>query len=178
MKKRPDNYGKAILDLIGGAKSSLFMQYSYIRGPKNNDLYRDLLKAVANRMRHGVDVRVIVDGRNEADQDVDLVLALGWDSSRWRRQVSAVHNKGIIVDGRKTVVGSQNWSSDGTQLNRDASLIFDDAEIAAYFNKVFQFDWNNLTKPIGTQEMAPIVASPGELTPVGMVRVPWEAWYA
>jgi phosphatidylserine/phosphatidylglycerophosphate/cardiolipin synthase-like enzyme len=124
----PDNYGKAILDLIGGAKTSLFMQYSYIRGPKNNDLYRELLKAVASRMHHGVDVRVIVDGRNEADEDVDLVLALGWDSSRWRRQISAVHNKGIIVDGCKTVVGSQNWSSDGTQINRDASLIFDDAE--------------------------------------------------
>jgi phosphatidylserine/phosphatidylglycerophosphate/cardiolipin synthase-like enzyme len=174
----PDNYGPAILDLIGSAKRTLFMQYSYIRGPKNKDLYLDLLKAVAGRMKKGVDVRVIVDRRNEADADVDLVLALGWDSSRWRRQTSAVHNKGIIVDGRMTVVGSQNWSSDGTQINRDASLIFDDAEVARYYNDVFQFDWTNLTQPIGgTQEMAPVIAQPGEPTPVGMVRVPWDAWY-
>ncbi|WP_439402649.1 phospholipase D-like domain-containing protein [Bradyrhizobium sp. DASA03068] len=173
----PDNYGPAILELINSAEDTLYMQYSYIRGPKNNDLYRDLLKAVAGRMKKGVDVRVIVDTRNEADADVDLVLALGWDSSRWRRQVSPVHNKGILVDGHLTVVGSQNWSSDGTQINRDASLIFDDAEIAAYYDAVFQFDWANLTKPIGAQETAPIVAQPGDPTPVGMVRVPWNAWY-
>jgi phosphatidylserine/phosphatidylglycerophosphate/cardiolipin synthase-like enzyme len=86
-------------------------------------------------------------------------------------------DKGIIVDGQKTVVGSQNWSSDGTQINRDASLIFDDSEIATYYNEVFQFDWANLTKPIGVQEMAPMIAQPGEPTPVGMVRVPWDAWY-
>lgn len=173
----PDNYGPAILDLIGKAKTTLFMQYSYVRGPKNNDLYRDLLKAVADRMKKGVDVRVIVDGRNESNDDVDLVLALGWDSSRWRRQTSAVHNKGIIVDGQTTVVGSQNWSSDGTQINRDASLVFDDREIATYYNTVFQFDWTNLTKPIGTQEAVPIIAEATEPTPVGMVRIPWEAWY-
>lgn len=173
----PDNYGQAILDLISSAKSTLFMQYSYIRGPKDNDLYRELLKAVAGRMKKGVDVRVIVDGRNEKPQDVDLVLALGWDSARWRRQTSKVHNKGIIVDGLKTVVGSQNWSSDGTQVNRDASLLFEDRDIAVYYDKVFQFDWANLTKPIGTQEISPLLARPGEPTPVGMVRVPWSAWY-
>lgn len=173
----PDNYGPAILELINSAKDTLYMQYSYIRGPKNSDLYRDLLKAVSGRMKKGVDVRVIVDTRNEADADVDLVLALGWDSSRWRRQVSPVHNKGILVDGHLTVVGSQNWSSDGTQINRDASLIFDDVEIATYYDTVFQFDWANLTKPIGAQEIAPIVAQPGDPTPVGMVRVPWNAWY-
>ncbi|MGO7608351.1 phospholipase D-like domain-containing protein [Rhizobium ruizarguesonis] len=173
----PDNYGQAILELIDSAKNTLFMQYSYIRGPKNNDLYRDLLGAVAGRMKKGIDVRVIVDGRNEAAADVDLVLALGWDSARWRRQTSKVHNKGIIVDGRKTLVGSHNWSSDGTQINRDASLLFDDGEIAHYYDNVFQFDWANLTKPIGTQEMAPVIAEPEQSTPPGMVRVPWNTWY-
>ena len=96
----PDNYGNAILDLIGGAKVSLFMQYSYVPGPKANDLYRDLLKAVADRMMRGVDVRVIVDSRNETDEDVDLVLALGWDGSRWRRQTSAVHNRVLSLTAK------------------------------------------------------------------------------
>jgi hypothetical protein len=35
----------------------------------------------------------------------------------------------------------------------------------------------NLTKPIGTQEAVPIIAQPQESTPVGMVRVSWDAWY-
>ena len=174
----PDNYGPAILDLINSANNTLYMQYSYVRGPQGNDLYRDLVKAVAGRMKKGVDVRVIVDSRNEDEADVDLVLALGWDRSRWRKQTSAVHNKGIIADGRLTVVGSQNWSGDGTQVNRDASLIFDDAEIADYYNTVFQFDWTNLTKPITTSDAPALVAEPGEPTPAGMVRLPWNSWFA
>jgi len=173
----PDNYGPAILDLIKSAKKTLFMQYAYVRGPKNPDLYRDLVKAVAGRMQAGVDVRVIVDGRNEQDKDVDTVLALGWKRDQWLRQISMVHNKGILVDGKIAVVGSQNWSSDGTQINRDASLIFHDEEIAAYFDTVFQFDWKNLTKPIDTQEVVPLVAEAGQPTPKGMVRIPWSRWY-
>ena len=74
-------------------------------------------------------------------------------------------------------MGSQNWSSDGTQINRDASLVFHDADIAQYFNQVFQFDWNNLTKPIDVQEFVPLIAERGQPTPRGMVRIPWESWY-
>lgn len=173
----PDNYGEAILKLIDGARDSLFMQYSYIRGPTQQDMYRNLIDAVGRKMRQGVDVRVIVDSRNQKDSDVDLVLTLGWDRARWRKQTSAVHNKGILVDGHLTVVGSQNWSGDGTQVNRDASLIFDAVDIYDYFNGVFQFDWDNLTKPIETPEITPIIADPSKPTPAGMVRVPWRTWY-
>jgi hypothetical protein len=43
---------------------------------------------------------------------------------------------------------------------------------------VFQFDWANLTKPIDSAEITPLIAEPGMPTPVGMVRVPWRSWYA
>lgn len=175
----PDNYGEKMLELIGSAKDSLRMQYSYIRKPADDDTYLELVKAVAKKMREGVDVRVIVDGRNEKDEDIDALLKLKWNRKRWRRQRSRVHNKGVIVDGHTTVVGSQNWSGDGTQVNRDASLIFEEAEdIAAYFGEVFEFDWSNLTSPIDdTLEIVPVIAEAGRPTPPGMVRVPWRAWY-
>jgi phosphatidylserine/phosphatidylglycerophosphate/cardiolipin synthase-like enzyme len=174
----PDNYGPRILELIDSAQDSLYMQYSYVRAPKSADLYRELVKADGRKMRQGVDVRVIVDGRNQASADTDTVLSLGWDRSRWRLQKSRVHNKGIIVDRRYTVVGSQNWSVPGTQANRDASLIFDAEDVAAYYGDVFDFDWSNLTKPIETPEITPIIAEPGARIPVGMVRIPWRAWYS
>jgi hypothetical protein len=31
--------------------------------------------------------------------DIDLVLTFGWDRARWRKQMSAVHNKGILWTG-------------------------------------------------------------------------------
>jgi phosphatidylserine/phosphatidylglycerophosphate/cardiolipin synthase-like enzyme len=63
------------------------------------------------------------------------------------------------VDGHLTVVGSQNWSGDGTQVNRDASLIFDAVDIYNYFNNVFQFDWATLpnrSKPLRSRRLLPI----------------------
>lgn len=66
---------------------------------------------------------------------------------------------------------------EGAHGYRDAGLVFDDSDIATSYDAMFQFDRANLTKPIGAQEMALLIAQPGEPTPVGMVRVPWEAWY-
>lgn len=173
----PDNYTPAILDLIGSAKESLYMQYSYVRAPGGADKFRELIVAVARKMAEGVDVRVIVDSRNQKDEHVDVLLALGWQTARFRKQISKVHNKGIIVDGKIAVVGSHNWSSDGTQYNRDASLIFRDPRIAAYFGAVFLFDWQNLTKSVREAEITPMLAEPDGPTPPGMVRIPWSAWY-
>jgi phosphatidylserine/phosphatidylglycerophosphate/cardiolipin synthase-like enzyme len=174
----PDNYSAAILELIDSARQTLFMQYSYVRKPADKDAYLDLVRAVSRKMRKGIDVRVIVDRRNEKEEDIDEVLSLGWQRKHWRRQKSAVHNKGIIVDGHTTVVGSQNWSGDGTQANRDASLVIEANDVAAYYSEVFNWDWTNLTIPIdGEPEIVPLIAEPGMPTPIGMVRVPWHAWY-
>jgi phosphatidylserine/phosphatidylglycerophosphate/cardiolipin synthase-like enzyme len=174
----PDNYPDAILNLIESAKTSLWMQYSYIRAPRDNDKYRKLVKAVAARMKAGVDVRVIIGGTNQKAADTQALFGLGWKPEMVRLQRSKVHNKGILVDSKIAVVGSQNWSQDGTQYNRDASLILYSAPIAKYFGKVFQFDWDNLTRPAaGAPEFAPVIAPPGEATPPGMVRIPWSRFY-
>ena len=173
----PDNYGPAILDLINGATTSLWMQYSYVREPAYPGVLEELIAAVSRKIADGVDVRVIVDGRNQLAKHTDFLLGAGWKPANFKKQRSKVHNKGIIVDGRFTVVGSQNWSSDGVEFNRDASVVIDAPEVASYFGTVFDFDWKNLTKPIEAPEITPIIADAGAPTPRGMVRIPWASWY-
>lgn len=174
----PDNYPDRILALIESAEQTLWMQYAYVRAPRDNDRYRKLVMAVAARMKAGLDVRVIVDKRNEKPEDIQALLGLGWKPAMMRLQRSAVHNKGILVDEKIAVVGSQNWSQDGTQFNRDASLVLHSPQIAKYFAKVFTFDWENLTDPVSSQmEIAPVIAPESGPTPPGMVRIPWAAWY-
>jgi len=175
----PDNYPDAILELIEGAEESLWMQYAYIRGPKLSDKYMSLVKAVAKQMQSkNKDVRVIIDRRNEKPADIQALIALGWEPEKIRLQRTAVHNKGILIDSQIAVVGSQNWSPDGTQYNRDASLILRSPQIAKYFAKVFEFDWNNLAAPVSSvPEITPVIATEGVPTPRGMVRIPWNSWY-
>lgn len=47
----------------------------------------------------------------------------------------------MIADGQRVLIGSHNWSKDGMTLNRDASLLFEDFEIADYYRQSFEIDW-------------------------------------
>jgi phosphatidylserine/phosphatidylglycerophosphate/cardiolipin synthase-like enzyme len=173
----PDNYAPRILELINSAEHSLYLQFAYIRQP-SKETFNDIIDAIAQKMADEVDVRVIVGPNQEAAHSDLLVGVRGWKRSMFRRQTSKVHNKGILVDGKIAVVGSNNWSTDGTQYNRDASLIFHSRPIAQYFTEVFLFDWDNLTRAIGGgHEMAPELAPEAGPTPLGMVRVPWNSWF-
>ena len=76
--------------------------------------------------------------------------------------------KGIIVDSARVLLGSHNWSYDGVVLNRDASLLFYDAEIAKYLEGIFIYDWENWSKTkVYIRQKKPKVnevASPQELS--------------
>jgi len=172
----PDNYGKTIIPLIEKAKKKLYLQYAYIRAPHEADDYGRLIDAVTRKIKDGLDVRIIVGGFQNTE-DTQALQARGWDLEHFRYQKTKVHNKGIIVDSKIAVVGSQNWSSDGTQYNRDASLVFASPSIARYFEKVFLFDWTNLTKPPSLPEVTPELAPESGATPEGMVRVPWRTLF-
>lgn len=87
-----------------------------------------------------------------------------------------VHNKGIIVDGRSVLVSSANWSPSGALRNRDAGLIMHDPEIAAYFEGVFDFGWNNRANDI-VVDTTVMLAPEGALTPSGMTRISWQEYF-
>jgi phosphatidylserine/phosphatidylglycerophosphate/cardiolipin synthase-like enzyme len=173
----PDNYAKEILELIKSAERSLYLQFSYIRQP-STEIFDEIISAITDKMEEGIDVRVIVSSNQNPQHSDVLIGTRKWRRSMFRKQTSKLHNKGILVDGEIAVVGSNNWSSDGTQYNRDTSLIFHSRPITEYYTKVFLFDWDNLTRPIGqSQEITPLLAPESGPTPQGMVRIPWRAWF-
>ena len=128
-------------------------------------------------MADGLDVRVLV-GSTQKPEHSELLIGRGWKRSMFRRQSSKIHNKGILIDGKIAAMGSNNWSSDGTQYNRDTTLVFFSRPIAQYFTEVFMFDWDNLSKSIDSApEVTPVLAPESGPTPLGMVRIPWQAWF-
>jgi phosphatidylserine/phosphatidylglycerophosphate/cardiolipin synthase-like enzyme len=88
-----------------------------------------------------------------------------------------VRNKGIIVDGKVVLVSSANWAGDGVLRNRDAGLIIHDAEIAAYYQAVFLDDWDNRSRTSLDDDRPVLVASEGEPTRAGMVRMSWREFF-
>jgi phosphatidylserine/phosphatidylglycerophosphate/cardiolipin synthase-like enzyme len=60
-----------------------------------------------------------------------------------------------VVDSRAVVVSSQNFSPAGIRENRDAGVILESEDVAAYFEAIFLSDWTTKAKPF-----APKVATP------------------
>ena len=120
-----------------------------------------------------IDARIIVRGDFSPHDIITALAKAGFDMSRVKLQ-KGCHTKGILVDGEVTVVGSHNWTGQGTTQNRDASLIIPSAEVTEYYEKLFIHDWEKRTmnQLPADAEMARL-AFPGEPTPPGMVRVSW-----
>jgi V8-like Glu-specific endopeptidase len=149
----PDNYQEQVLALIETAERQVLFQNQSLgllgldaHGQDKNDArFLALADALLVKQREGVDVRIILRGEFAPVGPLEQLQKRGFDMSRVRLQ-NRCHTKGIIVDGARVCIGSHNWTNQGTLVNRDASLIFDDREIAEYFEEIFWFDWKHLTR--------------------------------
>jgi V8-like Glu-specific endopeptidase len=160
-------YSKAVLDLIRSAKKSLLFQIPYIGMPSNPRQDRGfidaLIKELTEKLKTLGDARVILrSGGVKLSSPTHAAWyfkSKGVDIDRRLRCIDDHHTKGMIVDGRRVLLGSHNWSKPGVTLNRDASLIFDDANIAGYYAEAFEVDWarSNPIKPKRHADRSPAV---------------------
>lgn len=174
----PDNYAEFVLPLIKGAKRSLYFQNQSLSAKPGNARYMPLFLALRDRSAESEKTPASFDVKIIVSEYTDLGKLKDWKfgMSRVRRQYQC-HNKGIIIDD-KHVVGSHNWTGQGATENRDASLVFYDApDIAAYFKKIFMYDWDRIGVTDSLMLSMPLVAMPGEETPPGMVRVAWSGFF-
>jgi phosphatidylserine/phosphatidylglycerophosphate/cardiolipin synthase-like enzyme len=143
----PDNYGTQVLKLIRSATETLYFQNQYIKiyqtfpDTAGKPGLKELVDALIDRIAAGVDVKIILRN-NDARPMLQALHTYGLDVSVVKL-LAGCHNKGIIVDSKAVLVSSQNYSADGVRFNRDAGLIIYHPKVAAYFEKVFLYDWEH-----------------------------------
>ncbi|MGO8910780.1 MAG: phospholipase D-like domain-containing protein [Bradyrhizobium sp.] len=163
-------YSEAVLALIQSAGKSLLFQIPYIGMPSNPRQDRgyidELIKALTEKLKTLDDARVILRTGGAKYSDPTHAAwyfkSKGVNIAERLRRIDNTHTKGMIVDGKRLMLGSQNWSKPGVTLNRDASLIFDDEELAGYYAQAFEIDWAR-ANPIKPKRYvrAETVAAPG-----------------
>lgn len=147
----PDNYLEVVGPLLRGARRSVWIEEQYIKA--RQPATRELLAILRQRLDEvpGFEVRIVL-GRIFDRGDLADLEALERDFGlRPGDQVRLInldhfvhcHNKLVIVDGERVLLGSQNWSDFALKRNREASLLVDWRELAEYFGEIFRDDWNN-----------------------------------
>jgi cardiolipin synthase len=151
----PDT-SRLITDLMAGAQSSIDIEQAYITR-WSGDSPNPYLEAAIDAARRGVRVRVLLDSyyyNIEGDDDNDEMAAYINDLATAEHlplearcadldanNVVKIHNKGVIVDGRRVLVSSINWNENSPCFNREAGVILDHPDIGAYYAAVFEDDW-------------------------------------
>jgi phosphatidylserine/phosphatidylglycerophosphate/cardiolipin synthase-like enzyme len=162
----PDNYAEYALELIGRARRRLWFQnQSLVIGATVAPKYRELLDALKRKSWEIDDARIIVrDLIRATTLDVLRMLDREGFPMEKVRVMKTCHTKGILVDSRWTLVGSHNWTNEGTLYNRDASLLIDSAEVTQYFEDVLDHDWTYLAESLRVDSGRPsaILPLPGE----------------
>jgi phosphatidylserine/phosphatidylglycerophosphate/cardiolipin synthase-like enzyme len=77
----------------------------------------------------------------------------------------------IIIDGTGVLVSSQNWSDTAVSKNREAGLWVPQADIAKYFKKIFETDWNAAFKSPAKGVTRTRRATPQSLREGGFIKV-------
>jgi cardiolipin synthase A/B len=51
--------------------------------------------------------------------------------------IDKIHNKGVVVDSRKVLISSVNWSQNSPANNRETSLLLEHPTVGAYYTDIF-----------------------------------------
>ena len=97
---------------------------------------------LAKAVERGVVVRVILEPRVDSNYATAETLSQNGIQVKWAsREYTNTHSKTAVVDGRKIIVGSTNWSKQAMRSNRESTVLIDSEELAKEFLAVFEEDW-------------------------------------
>jgi phosphatidylserine/phosphatidylglycerophosphate/cardiolipin synthase-like enzyme len=146
-----------ISDLLRSATSEIDIEQAYISNESGGVPNRYLAEAI-NASHRGVRVRVLLDSywfNTEGEDDNDEMMAYinqvaasehlpleARCAELDRNELEKIHNKGVVVDGKKVLVSSINWNYNSPTFNREAGVIIEQPEAARYYRAVFEDDWD------------------------------------
>jgi len=118
----PENARERLARFLRGARKQLL-----IYDPKVSD--DSMLRIIADRIRKGVDVRVI--GKVEAK----------WNVKSGRFAGKRLHIRAIIRDGKRAFMGSQSLRRLELEKRREVGVIITDETVVREMKEVFEYDW-------------------------------------
>jgi phosphatidylserine/phosphatidylglycerophosphate/cardiolipin synthase-like enzyme len=135
------NAGEEILGLIRSANESIDVEMYLFS-------YRPLADELVKASERGVKVRVILEPRLTDSPNLETMKYLREKgiTARWASLTyKLTHAKAMIIDKKKVLVGSTNWSASALGKNREYSVTIEDNNVVDEFVRAFEGDWEKAT---------------------------------
>lgn len=104
---------------------------------------RSIVDAFIAAQSRGVDVAIKTD-KKESEKHAQAALITKLKAARVTVEVSTqprnLHDKFAVIDGRRVITGSFNWTVNAEHQNRENLFILDCVEIAS----AFQGEWQSI----------------------------------
>ena len=174
----PENSKQDLKGVIGSATRTLDVETASLpldwkdsaKQPVMSDLVASIVKKAEEKPL--VQVRVLLNddtvysgddptARKPNKETVDYLNCLNLPNLEARivnigaMRVDLLHNKGMLVDGVRAVVGSINGTQNSIEKNREVDLRLESSDAAAYFGRVFTFDWGQSPSIKGMESCPP-----------------------
>lgn len=109
---------------------------------------KGVIKEVAKAKQRGVKVRVFMSNYPEnkfadkyfIDHGVDFRV---YDQKETKTEGNDYHRKIAVIDGKKVIMGSCDWTPQGFHLNNEVNMTAKDEKLASHMTKLFEEDWKN-----------------------------------
>ncbi|MBP6884396.1 MAG: hypothetical protein KBC17_01060 [Candidatus Pacebacteria bacterium] len=139
-------------DLVWSPDSRLIL-VSLIESAKNSlDIYslemdEDIIEdALSDASRRGVEVKVLMSMQTSWLTAFRALTASGVEIRTFPEKAPLfIHAKVIIADESRAFVGSENFSANSLDNNRELGIIFTKADIISSIMKTFKSDWASAT---------------------------------
>lgn len=137
----PNNSRAQILRLIDSAVRTLTVQVEYM-----ND--KEVVAHLGQRVKAGVDVTVMLAATEKSPcsqfdtgaEEAKALQAAGVTKFAFLKKVK-LHAKAVVADGARGFVGSENFTSNSLNNNRELGLILRDKQLLGELGAVMAKDW-------------------------------------
>jgi cardiolipin synthase len=126
-----------LANLINGATKTLDVEQEEFSDPT-------LVNAVVAAAQRGVTVRVVAEDENGSyDSELNKVTAAGGKVTTYSSSTGYyIHAKAIVVDSTRVFLGSENFSTNSLNNNRELGLIISDPGVLSGAEQAFTADFN------------------------------------
>lgn len=135
----PDNSRTKLLALIDSAKKSLVIQTEYLEDP-------EVLAHLGARAKAGVAINVMLafeapEGTDNVNADEAKLLAAQGITKVEFPQHLKMHAKMVLVDGARAFVGSENFTENSLDHNRELGILVQDPALLSTLAATARKDW-------------------------------------